>query len=152
MSKVLISSSSRYSIYKVQIRSRSPTGSLELLYLNTTKSLCQELFSSFFKLFQLRTSFSVVSGRSRLRLAYTIICLTICQALILSFLTKNSGASFEAPESDSQIIRHRRSGHSRHHFCDRQQRRNRRYPHHGTQRSYAPAGSSAGQPLLWSWV
>ena len=60
---MLISSSSRYSIYKVQSCSRLPLGSLELLYLSTLKPLCQELFSSFFKLFCSRSSFSVARNR-----------------------------------------------------------------------------------------
>ena len=88
---MLISSSSRYSIYKVQSCSRLPLGSLELLYLSTLKPLCQELFSSFFKLFCSRSSFSVAPCRFRSRLAYISICLTICQALFSLFFDFSSG-------------------------------------------------------------
>ena len=45
---MLISSSSRYSIYKVQSQSRS---SRRLRYLSTSCRICQALFSSFFKFF-----------------------------------------------------------------------------------------------------
>ena len=48
LSKVLISSSSRYSIYKVQWSFRLTFVRLELFYSITTSSVCQALFSKFF--------------------------------------------------------------------------------------------------------
>ena len=114
MSKVLISSSSRYSIYKVQTLSRSPQ---RPVYLSTSCRICQALFTSFFKffcavrcapgfrlssrnLFILSQTFSFVKYFFRSfqtffcflppllrRLAYISTVTRICQALFYKFLT-----------------------------------------------------------------
>ena len=52
LSKVLISSSSRYSIYKVQWSCWLAFARLELFYSIITSSVCQVLFSKFFNFFQ----------------------------------------------------------------------------------------------------
>ena len=84
MSKVFLVRLSRYSIYKVQ----SLALSRQLAYTSTSHSLCQVLFSSFFKLFcsTLSSDFQLL-GCPRGQLGYTITCFLICQAVFLLFLT-----------------------------------------------------------------
>ena len=111
MSKVLISSSSRYSIYKVQTLSCS---SQRLSYLSTSCRICQVLFTSFsnsfvqfavlpavavhrttllsyHRTFRLSRTFLIffklfsVDRCPRRQLAYISTCNPICQALFYNF-------------------------------------------------------------------
>ena len=52
----------------------------------------------------------------------------------------------------SKVILHHQSDHNHRRFCDRPQQMFHRYPHHGRQRSYAPADSSAAPLPHGSWV
>ena len=145
-----------YSIYKVQCLLRRSRG--ELAYYIMHDSICQELFSSFFKFFRgdrssLRSSFAVQSC-PRGQLAYISTHLPICQYLFSSFFDLFFAMKkdpFRGP-SPLYIIRYLQSSRSRRHFCDRQQRRHRPCPHPGRQRSYAPADSSAEPLLPGSWA
>ena len=75
---MLISSSSRYSIYKVQC---SLELSLKLAHSITSDSVCQELFSSFSNFFRRIFCFCV----ARKQLSYFITSDSICQELFSSF-------------------------------------------------------------------
>ena len=83
MSKVFIVRLSRYSIYKVQFLACRSRGQLD--YSITTSFVCQELFSSFFKLFSSRSTFAFSWPLPRGQLRYTITAQSICQELFSSF-------------------------------------------------------------------
>ena len=181
MSKVFIVRLSRYSIYKVQCLACRSRGQLD--YSITTSFVCQELFSSFFKLFSNHSTFAFGWPPSRGQLQYVSTSSSICQELFSSFfkflfnvllfdcladslhmITANPGfvnIIFRTKREPQKrlpvvlyvaLIRHRRSNRSHLHFCDRQQQRFHRYPHHGTRRSYGQADSSEEPLPLWSWA
>ena len=82
----------RYSLLR---RSRS-----QLLHTSTSFSICQELFSSFFKfLFDV-----LVFAPSRRQLAYISRYLIVCQALFQVFQISFVSAVFRGPSSDSWHI------------------------------------------------
>ena len=72
--------------------------SLELLYSITAVSICQELFSSFFKSFRPFLN----SRRPRGQLRYIITCLTICQPLKQTFLKSFSKRVLPSLTADPQ--------------------------------------------------
>ena len=118
----------------------------QLGYSTISVFICQELFSFFSNFFQNR--FFQPSSRT------ACICYhasTHLSSTLFDFFQKSLRASFEARRRFSlytyYISRHHQSGHSHHHFGGIQRHNSRRYPHPGTQRSYAPADSSAS-PLL----
>ena len=146
----------RYSVKFLQALARS-----ELLYVSTTLFVCQVLFSSFSNFF---SCVSLSSGPAAVhqQLPYDNTMLLICQR-VFSTLSNSYISIFylfskklKGPLSRpllylvSGVIQHHRSGHNHRRFCDKQQRRIRRYLRHGTRRNHDPADSSAGQPLLWS--
>ena len=138
MSKVFLVRLSRYSIYKVQLLPLCG----ELVYTNTSKLICQELFSSFFKFL-----FEVFCFAASRRLAYISRTVSFCQHR----KTHKTGASFEAPKGYF-LSQYRQSDHIHRRFCGRPQQTNRRYLHRGMRRRYAPADSSAEPLLPGSWV
>ena len=127
----------------------------QLAYSITLCSICQALFSSFFKFLQ-RSEFFAPPSRTAL-IYYQMphhlssINLQIFE-VIFNIYTRKWGSPARPPSGCFYVIPHRRSGRSRRRFCDRPQRRTLRYLHPGTQRSYGQADSSAAQLPLWSWV
>ena len=82
MSKVFIVRLSRYSIYKVQFFACRSRG--ELVHTSTSHSVCQELFSSFLKLFK-RTCRCFRLPVARRQLCYVSTSTSVCQELFSSF-------------------------------------------------------------------
>ena len=121
----------------------------QLRYVSISSRICQALFSSFCKFLSDSLFVSVTSRR----LAYTSTALLNCQALFLLFCNlfyKIVRSLFRGSCYFPIVTLHHQSGHNRLRFSYRPLRRIRRCLHHGRQRSYVPADSSAEQLLLWS--
>ena len=114
---------------------------------------------NFFQVFSNFFLCDLLSLRSRGQLAYISRYVSLCQGLFYKFRNYFYGRSNRKQEplsglllEISKVILHHQSDHNHRRFCDKQQQMYRRCPHHGRQRSYAPADSSAEQPLHGSWV
>ena len=176
---MLISSSSRYSIYKVQTLAFA--FALACLYYHNRAALSR----TFFKFFQsfsevlvfcvARSNFAMLAHPAPFvkhffqvfpnfitgcslsaapcgQLAYTSTRIPFCQVLFSTFF-KKCGVPFGTPHKPSYIFTSRhRSDRSRRPSADKQRRRIRRYLHPGRRRNHAPADSSGESPLPGSWV
>ena len=140
---MLISSSSRYSIYKVQCPLRSRVSLLILSHpIHFVKNFFQ-VFSKFFKCFRFFRRPRLPRGN----FAMLPHPLPFVKHYFRLF-SNNSGAPFGAPEYHLyRFISHHRSDRSRHLSDGRQRRRNRYCPHRGKRRNHAPKDSSGGWPL-----
>ena len=128
----------------------------QLAHSITLRSICQALFSSFFKFLQ-RSEFFAPPSRTALIYYQMLhhlssIILQIFEVIFIICTQENGGSPARPPSGCFYIIPHRRSGRSRRRFCDRPRRRTLRYLHPGTQRSCGQADSSAAPLPLWSWV
>ena len=156
MSKVFIVRFSRYSIYKVQCLAALAVSLAILSHPNLLVKYFFQVFQLFSKFFSLHPvcgaaladSFDIITDTS----PFVKHFLQISSRFFVESADKNRGA-YSAPLTILYcLIPRHRSSRNRHHFCDRQQRRNRHCPHRGRRRSCDPEGSSAGPLPRGSWV
>ena len=121
----------------------------ELAYVTTFKTICQELFSSFFKFLFVLWCFT---GLSPERLDILSPPPPFVKHYFRLF-SKNFGGPYGPPiYGNCFITEYHQSGRNRRRFSYKPQQKYLHYPHPGRQRSYAPAGSSASQLPHGSWV
>ena len=123
----------------------------QLAYTSTFISICQELFSSFFK-FLFLCSYFAPPCRTACIYYHVKRLLSTPYFRFFQFFPNQKRGLFRGPLGSCSVIRHRRSGHSRLLPCGRPLRRHRRYPHPGKRRNYGPADSSAAPPPPGSWA
>ena len=125
---------------------------VSLLMLPHPKPFVKNFFSSFFKFFQISFCFVVFTGLSPERLDILPPPPPFVKHYFRLF-SKNFGGPFGPPNTGihiikecHQLIRNRRL------LAYKPQQKFRRCLHHGRQRNYGPADSSASQPLHGSWA